>query len=395
MRWLRLVSTLVLLTCCLGGCAKLEYENRAAVFDRPFEPHADSIADIWFKTCYLYQARDYLTFSWAGRALLGDEAWDVTAEGGVCDGPFFVDRDIRGVTTDLLRLGPSEAAPADGPWRIRKPKDKGATPGFVGEDSAGRTFLVKLDDAAFPELGTSAEIIGSRIYWLMGYRVPCTYLVTISGTGDARYDGKRATASAYLPGKVIGGFKFDCYRMRREVRALRLVAAWLNDTDRVDNNNMASVEDGRAVCYVVDFNSCLGSWNGRPKEPWRGWRYAWDVEYQLVGIVTLGLLPRIPHSVPIKSPAVGSFDLLTPSEPRAWRSQNPNTAFDRMTKADAEWIARRIAAVSRAQLEAVVSSARFTRQEDADSVLEMLLIRRERLLPAWALGDLLAAADGG
>jgi hypothetical protein len=66
-----------------------------------------------------------------------------------------------------------------------------------------------------------------------------------------------------------------------------------------------------------------------------------------------------------------------------------------MTKADAEWIARRMAGVSRAQLKAVVAAAQFTCQEDADSVLETLLIRRERLLRAWGLGDLLSVADGG
>jgi hypothetical protein len=389
------ISLLMLLGWLSGGCAKLEYENRAAVFDRPFAPHNDSVPDIWFKTCYLYQARDYLTLSWAGRGLFGDEAWDVTPAGEVCDGPFFINRGIGGVSAEQLRAGPGDGPPAAGPWRIKKAKEKGATPGFVGEDAAGRTFLVKLDDAACPELGTSAEMIGSRVYWLMGYRVPGTFLVTINGTGDSRYDGRRATASAYLPGKVLGGFKFDCYRMRREVRALRLVAAWLNDIDRGDNNTVVTVEDGRALCYLVDFNSCLGSWNGRPKEAWRGWRYAWDVEYQLLGIATLGLLPRLPRSVPRGTPAVGSLDLLAEGDARAWRSQNPNTAFDRMTKADAEWIARRMAGVSRAQLKAVVAAAQFTCQEDADSVLETLLIRRERLLRAWGLGDLLSVADGG
>ena len=60
----------------------------------------------------------------------------------------------------------------------------------------------------------------------------------------------------------------NSFRMRRAVRALRLVAARLNDTDRGDNNTVAIVEDGRAICHLVDFNSGLGSCNGRPKEAW-------------------------------------------------------------------------------------------------------------------------------
>ena len=52
-------------------------------------------------------------------------------------------------------------------------------------------------------------------------------------------------------------------RMRRAVRALRLVAARLNETDRGDHNPVAIVEDGRAIGHLVDFNSGLGSCNGR------------------------------------------------------------------------------------------------------------------------------------
>ena len=395
MRSAWVISSLMLLVWLAPGCAELEYDNKSAVFDHPRESLNDSLGNIWLKTCYLYPARDYLIFSWAGRALFGDEAWDVTLDGQVPDGPFFLNRDIRNISVEELRSSPPDAIPPTTPWHIKKSKDTGATPGFVGEDASGQSYLVKFDDPAYPELGTSAEIIGARLYRLMGYRVPVTYLTTIEGTGDARYDGKRATASAFVPGKVIGQFKFDCYRLRREVRAMRLIAAWLNDTDRVDNNTLVAIEDGRALCYLVDFNSCLGSWNGRPKGPWRGWRYAWDVEYQLLGVSSLGLLPALPHAVPVKSPAVGSCDLLTAGDPRAWRSQNPNTAFDRMTRSDAQWIACRMASVSLSQLQAVVASADFSDPADADAVLQMLQHRRERLLAAWGFGDLLNAAGGG
>jgi hypothetical protein len=390
-----------------SGCADVHYDNTATVFDRPFRAGEDTLASIWLKTSYLYPARDYLTLDWAWRALFGDEAWNVTADGNVADGPFFENRDIRALSALDARVGPATPPPPVGPWRIKKVKDKGLTPGFIGEDGSGRTFLVKMDQPDHPELGTSAEMIGSRLTWLMGYRVPAIDLVTVEGTGDPRYDGKRATASLFVPGEVVGAFKFDHYRMRREVRALRLLAAWLNDTDRVDSNTLAAVENGRAICYLVDFNSCLGSWNGRPKEPWRGWRYAWDVEYQLLGLVTFGRLPELPRTVEVRSPAVGSFDLmrgcdgpsgpagLEPVLPRRWRPQNPNTAFDRTTQSDAAWIGHRMAAVSHAQLRAIVASAEFTRREDAEWVLEMLLQRRARVLTAWGLGDLLSGGDTG
>lgn len=379
----------------LGSCSDFHYDNTACIFDRPFHASDDSLANIWLKTAYLYPARDLLCLTWLTRLCSADEAWNVTADGGVADGPFFVNRDIRLLSAEEVRAGPASAPPPVGPWRVKKPKTKGRTAGFIGEDRTGRTFLVKLDHPDYPELATSSEMIGARLTWLMGYHVPAVYLVTIRGTGDPRYDGRRATASLFVPGRVVGGFKFDHYRMRREVRALRLVAAWLNDSDRTDNNTLVAIEDGRATCYLIDFNSCLGSWNGRPREPWRGWRHAWDVEVQLLGLLTLGLAPKLPTTVEVPSPAVGSYDVLAAGDPRGWKPQNPTPAFDRMTGSDAAWMADRMVSVSRAQLEAIVSSARFSRRQDADLVVEMLIRRRERVLRAWGFGDLLAGADRG
>ncbi len=229
----------------------------------------------------------------------------------------------------------------------------------------------------------------------MGYRVPAIYLTTIDGTGDAAYDGRRAIASLFVPGKVVGGFKFDHYRMRREIRALRLVCAWLNDVDRTDNNTLVSIQDGRGICYLVDFNSCLGSWNGRPKEPWRGWRHEWDVEYQILSAMTLGLLPRLPTNAPVPSPAVGRLDMLGQADAKRWRSQLASTAFDRCTQQDAEWIGRRMAAVTADQIEAVVAAAEYTRVEDARTVLDMLCERRRRVLAAWGLDEPAATRAAG
>jgi len=391
-RWRRVVAVGLVLASA-AGCARFRYDNTSVVFDRPFRARHDPVWLIWLKTSYFYPVRDAALFTWLGRGLFGDEAWNVTDDGGVADGPFFVNRNIPSITPEQAGTGAASAPAPLGPWRIKKRKEAGRTPGFIGEDGAGRTFLVKMDDARYPELGTSAEIIGSRVCWLMGYRVPAVYGVVIDGTGDPVYDGRRATASLFVPGRVVGQFKLDRYRMRREIRGLRLVSAWLNDTDRTDNNTLVSVQNGRAVCYLIDFNSCLGSWNGRPKEPWRGWRHEWDVSYQLLGVLTLGLLPKLPADTEIRSPAVGTYDLLAASDARRWRSEDAQTAFDRVTHADAEWVARRMAAVTRPQLQAIVEAAAYSREEDAASVLQMLIERRRRVLEGWGLGRLLHRTD--
>lgn len=372
-----------------AGCARFEYNNTANVFDKPFVGHDEKPPGIWLKSYCFYPARDLLTLDWAWRALHDKEAMNITPDGDVADGPFFTNRNIKSLSPDAVRIGPATEPPPQGPWRVRKVKHKGRTPGFIGEDATGRTWLVKLDHPRYPEMGTSAEMIGSRLTWLMGYHVPAIYLVQVDGTGFARYDGKRATASLFVPGRVVGGFKFDHYRMRREVRGLRLVAAWTNDVDRGDNNTLVAVENGAATCYLVDFNSCFGSWNGRPKAAWRGHRYALDMGHLIVKILTLGILPRIPPAGVLQSRAVGHVSLLDLRDAATWKSENPNTAFERLTQADAAWMGRRIAAASDEQLTAAVAAAEFSSPADSEWILAVLRQRRRHVLRAWKLEGLL------
>jgi len=373
------------------GCT-LRRDNTSCTLTE-WRPRSDSVVYRFLEVHYFVPGRDYVFLTWLGRGLFGDVAWNLTPDGEVSDGPFFVNRDIAATTPEQIRAGPQTGPPPTPPWTIKRRKNSGGTGGFIGTDARGRDYLVKVDRPEYPELGTGAEMIASRAVWLLGYHVPSIYLVTIEGTGDASFDGRRATASPMLEGEPLGAWDFDSFRMRREVRALRLVSAWLNDSDRIDTNTLAVRIQPRTevsgpitepvVFYQVDFNSSLGSWNGRPKDPWRGWRHAWDVEYQLLAVLTLGLLPRLPADTPILSPAVGTFDLLTHDSARAWRPQMPNTAFDRLTETDAAWICHRLKAISDDQLRALVEAAGFSHSTDGEAVLNMLVARRERILDAY------------
>lgn len=371
----------VLAVTVLAGCADLRRENSTAPIPPPAKRPAPSLAECFFKANYFYPVRDYLTLSWAGRALFGDEAWDVLPGGGVPDSGLYVNRDLSLLPPDAFANGANYGRAPDGPWRVVQPKSTGQTIGFIGEDASGRRWMVKLDAPEYPELGTAAEAIAARIYWSMGYQVPGTFVVGINGTGDARYDGRRAVASEMVPGDVLGPFRMDHFRMRREMRAMRLVLAWVNDPDRGDRNTVAANQNGTATFYFVDFNSALGSWNGRPKQPWRGHRYVWDIEWQWIELVSLGLAhPDVNEAQPIVSPAVGRF--WSRFEPKYWRPQNPCAAFDRMTPADAAWMAGKMSALSDAQLKSIVAAGRFSRAEDASYVFETLRERRVRII-AW------------
>lgn len=375
----RAAGAIALLSACLCilGCAELRHVNTHAAL----EPHVRaSTAHAWqeqFKDLLLYPARDLLTLDPLWRLLLGDEAWNAAGD-SAADSAFFTNRAATELSPDQVGLGPCTEPPPRPPFVIDKIKTHGATAGFRGHDAAGRPFLFKLDDEAFPELGTAAEVISSRLLWALGYNVPPLYLVRVEGTGDARFDGRRAVATPLLP-DVIGHFQFDWFRYRREIRGLRLASAWLNDVDRVGNNTLVVASPGSAArYYLIDFNSTLGAWQGRPKEAWHGWRPAVDAGVILT-ILSLGLLRAEPTPTPpVFSTAVGRFSAAD-FDPLRWRANTPNTAFDHMTRADARWMARKIAALSREQLAAAVRAAEYSSAADESFVIETLIARQSRI----------------
>lgn len=359
------------------GCQALRYTNSAPVVERHIRATNNSAFVSQFKAAVLYPARDILTLDPLWRRLLGDEAWNA-ANGGVADSAFFTRRDAAERTPEHVAQGPDPQAAPVQPFTIDRVKSGGATPGFFGTDAEGRKYLVKLDHPAYPELGSSATVIAARIYHALGYNVPPTFPITLRGTGDPRFDGRRAVASPLIP-HVIGHFQFDWFRYRREVRGLRLVAAWLNDTDRTASNTLVSVQDGVARYYLIDFNSALGAWQGRPKEPWRGWRYQWGAPELPLEMLTLGLLrPEYDREQPVVSPAVGRLD--TRFSPMTWEPQVANTAFDHMTERDRSWIIRLIARLKRPHLEAIVNAAGLSDPADRAYLVETLLARQARIL---------------
>ena len=337
----------------------------------------------------MYQARDLFDIPLQLARLVGKPppATNLTTAGQVPDSSFFTNRPIRGVDPAVLARGANRHGPPQGPFKILRVKTKGATPGFISQDARGDTFLVKLDDPDHPELASTAEIVASRIYCALGYFVPETYLITVTGTGDPRFDGRRAIASRFVPGNVLGMYKMDWVRNRREYRALKVAAAWLNDADRSDNNNLAAAENGIVTFYILDFNAALGSWQGRPKPPWRGFRYRWDPPRQLAAALTLGLIGADRQARPddINSKSLGYIALRF--NPDTWHNTRPNTAFDRMTPDDARWMARRIASFSRAQLRAIIEQADLSDPADTNRLLKALLQRRRIILEHYLSND--------
>jgi len=350
----------------LTGCAPSHYQNSAALIEREIRASNDEIATVMFKASILVPARDILSLDPLRRYIRPVEAWNATG-GGVTNSSFYTNRPPEKLTPEAVAIGPCTMAPPTPPVEIKKVKTYGGgRRGFIGHDAAGRTFLFKLDHPDYYELGTTASIVGSRLLWALGYNVPPIFLVTITGTGDERFDGRRAAAALFLD-DVEGHFHFDWFRHRREMRGLRLASAWINDTDRIGSNTLVVVEDGRATYYLIDFNSCLGAWQGAPKENWRGYRCAWE---------PLPLSPRPP--TPLVSPALGR--LASEFDPMKWRAQAPNNAFNHMTDADASWIADKVRRLDREHIEAIIAEARLSVPAEADRLADILMSRRECIL---------------
>lgn len=324
---------------------------------------------------YYYPARD--VFDGRVWASLVDpaqpRAMDLDERGEVPDGSFYTNRAIEKLTPAEAALGPAKgvAAPA-GPWTVSKRSSRNGRDQFVGKDALGRKFMVKFDHPEYPEAGSAAAIIVSRLFWLAGYHVPANFIVTV--------DGRRGEASLFIEGEDPGPFDLDTFRYRRSLRGLRVLSAWVDDLDRVSNNTIVTRENGRVRYYFIDFNSSLGLWQGMPKQPWQGHRHIWDPTWGLVNLVSLGALERsqVRHRAPV-SRAVGVF-YGDDFDPRTWKSQQPNSPFRFMTREDARWMADKIARITPAQLRAIVKAGRYSDPKDEEHVFQALMTRREKIL---------------
>jgi hypothetical protein len=86
----------------------------------------------------------------------------------------------------LLRGPGNERAPEpDGQWTILRAKSEGVTPGFVIKDRAGRSYVLKFDTPRAPNATTAVDVIGSKIFYALGYNTPENYMV-VDITGAKR-----------------------------------------------------------------------------------------------------------------------------------------------------------------------------------------------------------------
>ena len=360
-------------------------------------------------------------------------ALDANTLGDVPDSAWYTNRHYyHRMSIEELKRGPGNTAPpsSTGYWRIISAKSDGVMPGFVIEDEKKNRYVLKLDPPQYPELASAADVIGSKVFYALGYNTPENYIVHFTREkleisegvmwrdasaknrpltdrvltqmlkpqpmgADGMY---RALASKWIAGDVIGPFKFAGARSddpndivahedRRELRAYRVFASWMNHTDTKSINSLDSLVTENGIRYLkhylIDFGSSLGSAGTGPKPPWMGHEYILDNRGAMVQAATLGFYP--PEWERTKYPrltGVGRLDYKA-FDPISWKPNYPNPAFLLMEDQDAFWAAKQVAAFSDTDIRALVETGEFSDPRAADWVTECLIKRRDKIAEAW------------
>jgi hypothetical protein len=354
----------------------------------------------------------------------------------VPDSSWFTNRiGRRQMSIEEIARGPNQLDTIDiDGWPIVQEKSSGITPGYRVTDPTGHLYQVKFDPPEHPGMASSAEVIGAAIYHALGYNVVQGYAIdvdperivispnatTVDMSGRRRPmrredvdrllaraaklpNGKyRATLSRFADGRPVGYFKYygtrpddpndiHPHEHRRELRANRVFAAWLNhdDSRSINSLDMLDGPDGRKhiVHYMFDFGSIMGSGSTVAQRPRAGNEYILEWGPSLKTLVTLGLYvrPWILVDYDESARAVGRFegDFF---DAEKWRPEYPNQAFDRLRPDDAFWAARLVAKFSDQAIRAVVAKARYTEPGAAEHIASTLIKRRDKVLRAWLTG---------
>lgn len=359
-------------------------------------------------------------------------ALNINTLGEVPNSSWFTNRiGTRDMTVAELVRGPDTVeGPAAGAWTVTGRPEAGLTPKFTIRDARGDTYIIKLDPVAFPELPSSAEEISTKLFHAMGYWVPEDFVVFFDparlGVGQGatfrtetgskrpitredvdqwlrdqprRPDGTiRALASRFIKGKPVGEFRYYGTRpddpndlfpheRRRELRGMRVFAAWLNHDDaRSINTFDAYVEDqGRHHIrhYLLDFGSNLGSGSTSAQQPRGGYEYLIDGKSILKGILSLGFWQQPWTRVAYPDyPAVGNLEAEF-FEPANWKTEYPQPGFARMDAADAFWAASIVSRFTDAHIHAAVRAGAITDPVAEAYLAETIIKRRDKVVAHW------------
>jgi hypothetical protein len=365
----------------------------------------------------------------------GREAIDVNALDEVPDSSWFTNRLTRNpMTPQEMARGQCQGLPPDQdfPWTVASAKLEGQTAGFKIRSASGVGYFLEFDFPRQPEMASAADVIGSRMYHAAGFTAVCDRVVffeakdllvpppkpdqpenkrvtqekvdAILAITPLAPDGRfRAMASQVAEGDPLGPWRYENTRSddpndviphedRREVRATRVLTAWLNHYDTGENNTLnmwipAPSGGGYVLHEAIDWNDSLGFlWPSDMLSRRLGHSYYFDMGIIGRDFWTFGAVERPwekAHFGPT-GPILGYFDDEY-FDPEEWHPGYPNPAFSRMTERDAAWMARIVARFSEAHLRALIDESKLSDPVVREELLRVLLGRRDRILRRWLL----------
>jgi hypothetical protein len=348
--------------------------------------------------------------------------------------PFTLAELERGACRSEQMLDPENAP--EGSWLIDQGKPNGASPGFRVKIPGKGKYMLKSDAPGF-ERPSAASVIGAAVYHAAGFYTSCEQIIYIRRSilklkpglrytanfgGEKDFDEKalaellartpkrgellRFQASAWLPGRTIGPFRYLGTRAddpndvvphehRRELRGGRLLAAWLNHFDAREQNSMdvwmaerADAPDsspGRVIHYYLDTSDILGSeWSLDGISRRLGHSYVFDFGDVAQDFVTLGI-PRRPWDRVRRKPGheiFGYFDVQN-FVPEDWKMEYPNAAFSRMTERDGAWMTRILARFTPEMVRALAALGQWSDPSHTPYLTGVLQGRRMRILTRY------------
>lgn len=372
------------------------------------------------------------------------EAINVNSRDEVPDSAWFTNRlGSRSLSPAELALGacspeqilhPAEFA--DGSWLIDQGKPNGASPGFRVRIPGKGKFLLKSDGASF-ERPSAASVIGAAVYHAAGYFTSCEQVVYIKPSllrlkpglkSKANFEEEkpfderalaallaqtpkrdgllRFQASAWLPGRPIGPFRYEGKREddpndviphqhRRELRGGRVLAAWLNHFDAREQNSMsvwmaANPEEpesspGKAIHYYLDTSDCLGSkWALDGLSRRLGHSYVFDAGDIALDFITFGTMKRPWERAEIRprQELFNYFDVEN-FDPERWKMEYSNPAFNEMTERDAAWMARILSEFTPESVDQLAVMGNFSLPENTQYIASVLKGRLQRILDRY------------
>jgi hypothetical protein len=377
----------------------------------------------------------------------GGEAVNANSFDEVADSAWFTNTlGAHDMTLSELKAGackPSELldgeSATEGAWLIDKGKSNGASLGFRVNIKGKGKYLFKTDPKGQPERATAASVIGAAVYNAVGFYTSCEQVVyfkpsVLKLTPGLRFENNsgierdfdkkalqgvldeatkrgelvRMQASAWLPGQLIGPFRYESTRDddpndviphddRRELRGGRLLAAWIDHFDAREQNSMDSwIADagkkgppdsspGYVRHYYLDTSDSLGSewdWDGISRRLGHSYLLDWgDIG---LDFITLGI-PTRPWERTQRAKGhekFGYFDIAT-FVPEDWKNEYPNPAFSRMTERDGAWMSRILARFSPEMVSALAEDGRFSDPSDTTYIATVLNARLEKILARY------------